>query len=363
MRTIVMKGLMRHDSVFCILLTTMFILIIACESVSGDEDYYEMEVTLYQDGTEHTYIKTTDPDSCAGEGTFWASGDAYNKEEYTIGEYTIFEYNLNDIDLYEQGLPTSLHSDSDGYPTLWIYQDYFTTITVDIYTLDLPRDAVHLSSYPYPDSINSGALVLTWYNISGQQTTFTSEEYDAIVQDDDDYFFFGDEFYVFLFFFYILPILIGIILGCIGYYYDKPNWTVGVTVILPFFLSWFGLLGAFSLLSKSKPGEDVVPSPLGSCPKCRSVLEPTASFCHSCGMNIKVATVANYPPQPQYYSPLQQRPPPQQSPPLQQAKESMVSDGVQEPVVRLHRLKEIKDLGLISDEDYELKKKEILKDL
>ena len=41
----------------------------------------------------------------------------------------------------------------------------------------------------------------------------------------------------------------------------------------------------------------------------------------------------------------------------------MVSDGVQEPVVRLHRLKEIKDLGLISDEDYDLKKKEILKDL
>ena len=56
----------------------------------------------------------------------------------------------------------------------------------------------------------------------------------------------------FLTFYYLLPVLIGICLGALGKKYSKPRWAITLTVVMPFFLSWFGLLFAFSLLSDSK---------------------------------------------------------------------------------------------------------------
>ena len=90
-----------------ILPTMMFILlmIIACECVAGEETWHELQVTLYDDGHEHSYILTTNPNIWTCDGTFWASGDAYNKEETTSDEYeveyTLLEYDLDDIDLYD----------------------------------------------------------------------------------------------------------------------------------------------------------------------------------------------------------------------------------------------------------------------
>jgi len=51
---------------------------------------------------------------------------------------------------------------------------------------------------------------------------------------------------------FLPPIIIGICLGGIGKIYSKPRWAIALTVAAPFFLGWFGLLFAFSLLSESK---------------------------------------------------------------------------------------------------------------
>jgi len=353
---------MKYISVFCILLTTIFVMIIACECVAGEYEYHELWVTLHDDGTEHTYIMTTHPDYWTCYGTFWESGDAYNKEETTYYDYTVIVYDLDDIDLYDQGALTSLHSEGSGDSTIWIYHDEFI-YDVDVYILKLPTCG-YIDSKPEPDEKSGNKL--TWYNISEQETRFSSDKYndlsDRVYSENDNGDPYDEIYHVdFCFIVYILPILIGLLLGMIGYRYDKPNWAVGVTIGLPFLLSWFGLLGAFSLLSKSKPEVDVVSHP-PNCPRCRSLLKPGDSFCHYCGTVIRVVPVANYPPQPQQPPPPQQSPPPPTHQPPS-PKESVGSDEVQEPVVRLHRLKEIKDLGLITDEDYNLKKEEILKDL
>jgi len=146
------------------------------EGAAVASEYHELRVTLRSDGTEHNYIRTTDP-SVWKTGTFWESGDAYNKQESTEGIYTILEYDLDDIELYSQGAQTSLTSEGSGSSRIWIYQDYFEP-NVDVYVLTLPSGSVHESSTPTPDSVSN--LVLTWHNITGETTRFKCEQYNEL---------------------------------------------------------------------------------------------------------------------------------------------------------------------------------------
>lgn len=148
--------------------------------ITATVGYNELRVTLHSDGTEHDYVKTTDSSVWTSIGTFWASGDAYNKQQSTSGAYTILEFDLNSVQLYERGAQTSLHSEGTGTDRIWIYSDSFG-LTVDTYVLILPSDSVSLSSNPSPAS-RSG-LELTWRNISGETTHFKSQQYNGLIGD------------------------------------------------------------------------------------------------------------------------------------------------------------------------------------
>lgn len=134
-------------------------------------EYHELHVTLRMDGTEHNYIKTTEPEYWK-VGTFWSSGDAYNKQESQEGTFTILQYDLDDMALYKKGAATNIYSKGTGDDKVWYYSDHFDA-TVDLYILELPPDAEWISSTPTPDS--SSGKTYTWYNINGQDTCFKSK--------------------------------------------------------------------------------------------------------------------------------------------------------------------------------------------
>jgi len=148
-------------------------------TTSLSSSYNELRVTLKPDGTEHDYIKTTNPLIWKG-GTFWNSDNAYNKEESVEGSYTILERDLNDIDLYINGTSMSLTCEGAGDERVWIYEGSFGQ-TVDLFVLKLPSSSVYFTSTTSPNQISGTGL--TWYDVSDQTIRFTSETYNGIVDD------------------------------------------------------------------------------------------------------------------------------------------------------------------------------------
>ena len=157
---------------------------------------HEVHITLRSDFSIHFYIKTNNQEVWTSKWTYntigrlWNSG-AYDKSKYKQNNYTILEYDVDGID--------AIFISPTKYDDEWKFVSDFGDIKVDLLVLNLPNDAIFISSSPDQENMLS-KKILTWDEIDGSiKTTFMSKEltksYNTKVDDTKSTVIFGVVFF------------------------------------------------------------------------------------------------------------------------------------------------------------------------
>ena len=142
----------------------------------------ELEITFNENLEIHYYIKTMESRLWLNQdtffGTIWSSEVVTNKEKYDQGSYTIIECDIDYKYVINNELSNLFYTTEAGEGT-WVLINDFSSINVDVYTLNLPSDAEDISSSL---ELHDGNILIGHDLNEIIETSFSSPSYTEIYE-------------------------------------------------------------------------------------------------------------------------------------------------------------------------------------